>query len=108
MVDVLLVVRDDGTAAARKLQGALRALVEQRLPAVPGLVCAWGEADAQERAYRDRIIDIELRGDGGDRPPAPGGPVWHCGDDDAPAPVERIFDRLVADLRASGLLSRGA
>jgi hypothetical protein len=107
MVDILLVVRDDGTAAARSLRSALRALVEQRLPAVPGLDCAWGDADARERAYRDRVIDIELRGDGAVGPRRRARRVWHC-DGEEPGPVERIFDALVGDLRAAGLLAGGA
>jgi hypothetical protein len=107
MVDILLVVRDDGTAAARGLRDALRDLVEQRLPSVPGLVCAWGGADAHERSYRDRVIDIELRGDGTDRRDASGPRSRRCGDERT-AHLERVFDALVGDLRAAGLLSRGA
>lgn len=109
MVDVLLVVRDDGSAAARRLAAALRALVEQRLAGVPGLACLWGEARAQDRAYRDRVLEIELCGEAVDRPPpaaASGRRVWYGGDDE-PGPVERVFDALVVDLRACGLLSQG-
>lgn len=110
MVDVLLIVRDDGTAAAHRLAQALRALVEQRLCAVPGLACAWGEAGVQERAYRDRVLEIELHGDGATAAPARGpapSRVWHCGGDEL-GPLERIFEALVVDLRGCGLLSRGA
>jgi hypothetical protein len=109
MVDVLVVVRDDGTATARMLAGALRALVERRLPGVPGLVCAWGPVEPHERAYRDRVIEIELREDRTQGAPAPPtGRVWRCGGAGGAGPLERIFDALVADLRGCGLLSHGA
>lgn len=110
-MDVLLLIRPDGSPRAAELADAVDDLLARRLLAVPGLErrrCAPGEVPtARELSARDHVLRLDLGGGVGERTSACEFVRRWPADTATPPAVtaEEVFVVLVGDLRRIGLLA---